>query len=151
MWPNQGPSNPAFPPGYNPSYPPFPPAGVFPQPPSQQYLPVQYPTGVNPPMIPNAPRVAPPYVGGPGPHFNPVAPGGYLVAPVGGVHPGAYPCSQKGYHHYKGNYHNKGYLYHGGVNPVYPLSRGFGGGLTGLAMGLVAHKAHKKLNKVLLQ
>ncbi|XP_077423457.1 uncharacterized protein LOC144053189 isoform X1 [Vanacampus margaritifer] len=151
MWPNQGPSNPAFPPGYNQAYPPaysaLPTARVDPPPPYQQYPPIQYPRGVNPAMIPNAPRVATPYVGGPGPHIYPVAPGGYPypTAPVGGFHSGAYPCSPKGYqqHHYKGHYYNNGHLYHGGI----PLRGGIGGALTGMAMGLVAHKAHKKLKK----
>ncbi|XP_057691590.1 splicing factor 3A subunit 2-like isoform X2 [Corythoichthys intestinalis] len=148
MWPNQGSSNPAYPPGYNPAYPPLPPnTGVYPQPPRQQYLPVQYPPGVNPAMLPKAPPVVTSYTGVPGPHpypvtptGYPVAPTGYPVAPAGVVQPGVYQCAPKGYHY-------KGHHYHGGVNPLYPLNRGIGGGLAGLAVGLIAHKAHKKLKK----
>ncbi|KAJ3603254.1 hypothetical protein NHX12_030996 [Muraenolepis orangiensis] len=95
MWPNQGPPNPAFPPGYNPNAVP----GAFPQATNPAFPPCQYPTnlpGVHPPMYPgpamppHMPPGAMPY-GVPGQQLYPGAPCAYPGGPPSGVFPGHCP------------------------------------------------------------
>lgn len=151
--PLMGPSNSPYHPGYNPSYPAAPPPAypAYPSAPAPPYpaYPVapapggfphsgQFPAGVHPaaPGICAPPRVMP-YTH-PGPY--PVAPGGYPGVPPPGVYPGPYPHAPKWGHH---KYHHKGY-HHGGVPAMHG---GLTGGLVAVGMGLVGHKANKKLRK----
>lgn len=76
--------------------------------------------------------------GAAGQHPYPVASGGYHGVHPAGVHPGQYPHSPMWGHH-KG-YH-KGH--HGGYHKPGVLAVG----LTAVGMGLVGHKAQKKMRK----
>lgn len=158
MWPSQGPppsmvqQNPAFPPGYVAPYLAAPGPGVYPQAPPPAYpgYPAgQYPVGnysapVSPAMMHRGPPGVMPC--GPsgmmphGPHQYPIHPAGHPFHPSVG-HRGQYLHWPKGFGHgpHKGHHHH----HHDGFNP----SAGILAGGMALGMGLLTHKANKKMRK----
>lgn len=144
--PPVGSPNPAYPPGYTSTYPSAPPYPAYPAAPQHPTYPAapapgafshpgQYPAGMYPAaMGPTAPPGAMPYPA-PGLHPYPVTPCGYPVVPPPCVY-GPYPHSPKWGHHKS---HHKVH-HHGAVNPM-------SGALVAMGMGLVGHKANKKMMK----
>ncbi|XP_014903195.1 proline-rich protein 13-like [Poecilia latipinna] len=162
MWPNPAPpppmgqQNPAFPPGYSAPYLPAPGPGVYPQAPppaypgypTAQYPPSHYSAPVSPAMIhygppgpmPHGPPGVMPY-GPPGPHAYPMHPAGHACHPKG-VHLGHLLHYPKGFGHgpHKGHHHHH---HHDGFNPTAGI---LAGGMA-VGMGLLSHKANKKMRK----
>ncbi|KAM4740452.1 uncharacterized protein FYW61_002190 [Anableps anableps] len=155
MWPNQGPppppmgqQNPAFPPGYSAPYLTPPGPGVYPQAPppaypgypgypAGQYPACHYSAPVSPALIHHGPPGVMPH-GPPGPHAYPMHPAGHLFHPRG-VHLDQFLHCPKGFGHGP----HKGHHHHDGFNP----SAGIIAGGMAVGMGLLSHKANKKMRK----